>query len=752
MHGKLNARARTLVLASTLAASAALAFPHAQTTQQPQPHPATEDEVVRISTELVQTDVMVFDKSGKFVDGLKPEQFELKVDGRAQAVSFFENVRAGTFDEEAQLAAARGRSRADRPGLSVPLDRGRLFILFLDDLHVSPANLPRARAAMLRFVEEQMGQNDEAAVFTASGQLGFLQQMTGDRDVLRLAVNRIVSRFLDNGEAGEQNPISEPQAYAIERGDRQVLDYFIDRVSRERPGASQRNNEAQARVARGSGAPIKREVGRGPTGTPTSNVAAAAPVVNYEAIVRARAHAVAQQAALGVKTTMSSLENVVRVSSALPERKVVFFISDGFFLDAQNSTALEDLRRVSASAARSGTVIYTLDSRGLVASKAIADASQRGYDETNQTLAVNSASLTAYQEPLHTLAVETGGRALLDKNDFEGNITRAVRETSQYYLLAWKPEADAGRGKFRQIDVRVKDRPDLAVRVRRGYSDEPARDEAEKDKKKKDKKRTNPEEEELLGALRSLYPRRALPTAVSAGYTDSPAGNPQLTVSVEVDPEALGFRPDGTGEPATLDVAGAVVDDAGKAAGEFDESLTVSPVETARGRRRVIYNRQMQLKPGLYQVRVAARDRRTGRAGSSTQWLEVQDVKKGGLALSSLFVGETGDGSAQLAVCADRRFARDSRLGFFLYVYNAARASAQPDVALQVQIFRDDQPVVTKPLVKIDTAGVQDLARLPYGEDLSLGELPAGRYVLQVTAIDRAGKSSATRRTGFIVR
>ena len=50
------------------------------------------------------------------------------------------------------------------------------------------------------------------------------------------------------------------------------------------------------------------------------------------------------------------------------------------------------------------------------------------------------------------------------------------------------------------------------------------------------------------------------------------------------------------------------------------------------------------------------------------------------------------------------------------------------------------------------TEGMPDLARLPYGEDLSLGELPAGRYVLQVTAIDRSAKSSATRRASFIVR
>jgi VWFA-related protein len=747
MSRNFSARTKALLLSTALVFSVSPAL--AQTQQQPPPR---DEEVVRISSDLVQTDVMVFDKSGKFVEGLKPEQFELKVDGRAQAVSFFESVKAGTFDEDAQLAAARGVVRADLAGASLPLDRGRLFILFLDDLHVAPGDLPRTREVLLRFVDEQMGQNDEAAIFTASGQLGFLQQMTGDREVLRLAVKRIVSRFLDNGESGEQNPISEYQAYAIERGDRAVLGYFVDRVGKERLTETQRN-DAQAR-ARSGNPPLKREAGRTPAGV----TGATAATNNVESVVRARARGVIEQALGGTKATTSSLENVVRMAAALPARKVLFFISGGFFLDSQNSTVMEDLRSVSASAARSGIVIYALDAHGLVPSTNIADASVKStFDEGNQLATVNSAALTAYQEPLHALAVETGGRALLDGNDLRGGVAQVMRETSQYYLLAWKPEAaEVVRGEFRQIAVRLKDRPDLTVRVRRGYSDEPPRDEAEKEKKKKDKEKEkekkSPEEAELVAALRSLYPRRALPTSVSAGYTDTPAGDTQLTVSIEVDAEALGFKSDGTGVPATLDVAGAVVNDAGKGVSDFEQSLTVSPVQTARGRRRVIYNQQLQLKPGLYQVRVAARDRRTGRAGSSSQWLEVPDVKKGGLALSSLFVGETGDGSAQLAVCADRRFARDSRLGFFLYIYNAARAASPPDVALQVQIFRDDQPVVTKPLVKIDTGGMPDLARLPYGEDLSLGELPAGRYVLQVTAIDRAAKSSATRRASFIVR
>jgi hypothetical protein len=76
----------------------------AQTRQQAQPA-SQDDEVIRVNAEIVQTDVTVVDRRGRFAEGLKPEQFELKVDGRAVPLAFFERVRAGGADEESKLAA-----------------------------------------------------------------------------------------------------------------------------------------------------------------------------------------------------------------------------------------------------------------------------------------------------------------------------------------------------------------------------------------------------------------------------------------------------------------------------------------------------------------------------------------------------------------------------------------------------------------------------------------------------------------------
>src|SRR5215213_216272 len=133
----------TKTRAASLAAALCLfvcALAHGQQQQQQQqsPRPAREDDVIRITSELVQTDVAVFDKRGRFVDDLRPEQFELQVDGKTQPVIFFERVTAGGRDEASQLAAAaRGRG-ADRKSVETNTaaaaeqpERGRLIFFFL---------------------------------------------------------------------------------------------------------------------------------------------------------------------------------------------------------------------------------------------------------------------------------------------------------------------------------------------------------------------------------------------------------------------------------------------------------------------------------------------------------------------------------------------------------------------------------------------------------------------------------------------
>jgi VWFA-related protein len=147
--------------------------------QAQSPSKQQPDDVVRVKTELVQTDVTVVDKRGRVVDGLKPEQFELRVDNKLQPLAFFEQVAAGSAAEEKQLAAARKADTAlltrQEDKSAAESERGRLIFFFVDDVHLAGDSLTRARSLLSHFVEDKMTANDRVAIVATSGQIGFLQ-------------------------------------------------------------------------------------------------------------------------------------------------------------------------------------------------------------------------------------------------------------------------------------------------------------------------------------------------------------------------------------------------------------------------------------------------------------------------------------------------------------------------------------------------------------------------------------------------
>jgi hypothetical protein len=501
-----------------------------------------DDEVVRVNAELVQTDVTVVDKRGRFVEDLKPEQFELKVDGRAVPLSFFERVRAGSADEELKLAAARGvkttNAHTREPIRQTTEGHGRVIFFFVDDLHLSSDSLARARKSLLKFIEEQM----------ASGDL------------------------------------------------------------------------------------------------------------------------------VGIAST--------------------------------------------------------------------------------------------------------SGRAFLNNNSFNDAFRQAVEETSNYYLIAWRPDTDSQRAGDSRIDVSVKGRPDLRVQLRRRYFSARASSDV------KDKTRNAPAvkntsstatpsststatppsstslpsstpqasvespEKAMRAALASLYPLKGLPFALWVGYLDAQGKGTVLAASMEIDAEALDFG-DITADSrvALADVWGVAIDDRGSFA-SFKQVLTISHGMIHRSRRRFVqWSQQLQLPPGLYQVRVAARDRRTGRTGTASQWVEIPEPTSP--ALSSIFLAEARTDTSPAPVNVSRRFMRGSRLRFQTFVYNA-KGSTPSDVTLRVELLRDGASVLTLPEANPSRSNSTDPARLPFSGELSLAELPPGHYVIQISAAAQS-RPAATQQANFIL-
>lgn len=744
-------------------------------TAQPTPTPqgaadAGQDEVIQVTTELVQTGVAVFDKSGKFVEGLRREQFEVLVDGKPRPVDFLERVIAGTRRERSQVAAARdGRptappTREEAAANTATTDAGRTVFFLVDDLHLSAENLGETRKTITRFVESSMGQNDRAAVSSVSGRIGFLQQLTDHKPVLRAAVERIVPR--PTAASAINRPyITAYQAIAVEENnERGVLEYLVGELRRE------------------EGPDLRPDLA--------------------EQIIRTRTRGLVQEAEQTNRLTLASLEGLMRSAAEVPGRKVIFFLSDGFVPLSRNADERARMRRVVDAAARTGSVIYTVHTRGLATDPNL-DASRSIIPDPFGISGANSSGtgeLMATLEPLRALAEDTGGRAIINTNALDAGIARSLEETSRYYLLAWRPDAAAAgaAGAYRRVEVKIAGRPELSVRLHRGFLSGGGGAAAGGEKSAaatanttdtKNTVTTTPApagqpsaqpspgrpaktpQAELRAAVAPFYPKSDLPVFVSASFHDEPGRGPVVTVSVRVQSETLSFNAAGGKRAASVDLACFVFDADGKQAGGGQDRLDVSAPAAADApvpRRNIIYNYQTALKPGLYQVRAAARDAGGGRVGVATEWIEIPDLKKNRLALGSLLVAAVESGAGAAAAGADAKadakaaeavrlavgegFPRGSRLRFYTNVYNAARGAGGPDVSVQVKVLHRDRVIFDTGQQKLSADASADAARLPYAAEVNFGMMPAGRYLLQLTATDNAGKQSAVQFARFEIR
>lgn len=698
--------------------------------------PQTSDDVLRISTELVQTGVSVFDKQGRFVEGLTKDDFELQVDKRPVPISFFESIIAGSARDRSARRLTQNEPVVTEERTAAPTVRRRTIVFFIDDRHLSLDGLGRTRKTVLNFINKQMGQNDQVAIASASGNIGFLQQFTDNKEVLRAAVGRLVHVPYVVTDYGKNpgSPMTEYMALTIERkDDARVYEFYVQDCMKwtlKPPG-------------HGSGASRTQ----------------------CEAEVRNRARQILLQAGVVTSNSYYSLETLLQSAEKMPGSKLAFFLSDGFIADTgpRGRVSADHLARITDNARRAGVVIYSIDARGLISGELDATGNI-AFDATGMLESAHLREIAATQDALHSLAVDTGGRALRNQNEFDQFINVALDETSRYYLIAWRPEADDEKdAKIRKITVSVKGRPDLTVRSARGFSNRSApksgpEERASAAENSKSARKKQPDAD-IQDALEDFYPKQALPVQLSLIYLDTPASGSVLTTSVQAPGESLFYGEEGK-DPARVTIAGVVLNDKGKPAASFRTGLKVNPASASRPQgnaSNVIYNFPAPLKPGIYQVRVAARDDASGLVGSAMQWIVIPDLSNRQLSMSSLLVGlesvaANSVSAERIQWSVDRRFGSGSRLRFVTFVYNATQTAGVTNLAARVQVHRDGRAVVSGPFARVTPPADADPARVPFSSEIDLTRLQPGTYVLDVTIEDLVAHKSVSQQTTFSVQ
>jgi VWFA-related protein len=731
--------------------------------QKPQTEP-----MLRIETDLVQIDVVVADKAGKLVRDLRREDFELYEDGKKQQITHF---AIGTATQPANWLAVGKKKPAEKSGdvAAIPIEvrAGRYIIIAVDDFHLAPENLMIAKRTLLRFINQQMVAGDQMAIATTSGAIGMFQQFTNERDVLERAVNRLNVQNRTVTSSSDIPRITDYQAELIDLGDREATELAVQEILRF---------EGVPNTPPTGGAGSGRGGARGAQGGANADFGTS-PRERAMLQAQSRARMIVGQNAHYTRATLSTLEGVIRRLRDLPGRKMLVLLSDGFFLGGSSSSQIFDMRRITDAATQAGVVIYSIDARGLVASVPGGDASQpSGFSPENPGARerIEMNAVQAKLDGLNALAADTGGKLLYNSNDLNLGLQRVLDENEAYYVLAYEPAVSYRDGRFRKIEVRIADRPELKVRTRKGYfaPTEKAEKAAEKPDKEKSPEKAAQQaklekEKEIRGGLGSLFPIREIPVEMAVDFLDVAGGGSGALINTHIDTKALNLPQVNGTHQSEIDLLVALFDEKGKLAASFSEriSFNIRPERLENALQHgMSYRRLTQLKPGFYQARVVVREEGSARLGSASKWVEIPDLGKKQLTLSGVLLssGEeeqqnpqpansAQEGYAPRPSSASRRFKRGGAVDFMVFAYNAKIEKNATDLVIQSQVYSGSKLVYASPLAKMNTPENTDLQRIPYAARISLGDFTSGPYELRLVVIDRLTKATAFRRVYFTV-
>ncbi|HEX8178553.1 MAG TPA: VWA domain-containing protein, partial [Pyrinomonadaceae bacterium] len=594
------------------------------------------EDVVRITTNLVQFDAVVTDKSGRQVTDLRADEFEVLEDGKPQQltnVSYISLDRPGAPPVVASVKEANVPAVSNAPTLTVPLRPAqvrRTIALVVDDLGLSFESLARVRAAMRRYVDEQMQPNDLVAIMRTSAGMGALQQFTNDKRILYAAIEHIRWYPLGRGGISPFGPIQpDPVAEA--------------------------NRTAQALRAQSASTPG----GGANTITPVDQTSARRDLIRDVGddidVYREELFSVG---------TLGALNFVVKGLKELPGRKSAILFSDGisiFERDGKSGRVLESLRRLVDLANRASVIIYAMDARGLqtLGLTGADNVSGRGGVGIREALTDRERGFFESKNGLNYLAQQTGGLFFENDNDFNGGVRRVLDDQKGFYLIGYRPDpatfdATTGRHNFHQLEVRVK-RPDLKVRTRNGFyglTDADA------------KPQRTGRAQQLYGALSSPFSAGALGVRLTSLYAHDAQAGAFMRSLLYVDGRDVTFKrqPDGA-YAAQLDVLALTFGADGEALDEFNATLDWTGSDEAhanvmRGGLVYIVNVPVK-KPGPYQLRVAVRDAATERVGTASQFIDVPDLAEQRLTLSGLII--SGADEARVTPVEDKREAAPVR-------------------------------------------------------------------------------------------
>ncbi len=561
-------------------------------------------------------------------------------------------------------------------GALKPEDIRRSMVLVVDDLSLSFSSMYYVRRTLRKFIDEQMQPGDLVALWETGRNNSVFQQFTSDKRVLAAAV---------------ENLQWNPRGLGLVDPFAPMLSGHLDNVSFGKPQV--------------------------PRMEPRTEKA------DELAYVRLNA-------TMGTLDTLAQLMDELRPVSG---RKAVVLFSDGIYLPGQdlpgqhtNTIGVEELqrrfRRLIDKANRSGAVVYGVDARGLLSLPP-----------------EKPESLWLSQEGLVRLSEDTGGFAAVNTNGYSEAVQRVEEEQKGYYLIGFKAPENIGTGSatdkvdFHSIHVRVNGRG-LHAHSRSGFFGET--DEASRPKYGTPQAR-------MVAAVQSLFNKSDLHVRMTALYRRTVDGQTYVHNLLYIDPRDITFRTDLFGTRyAALDLfimaSGYGVDPLASMsrhiAIDADEDRLKKLLADG-----VLLTLDVPVKhAGPYQVRACVLDSISHAAGSAGQYIDIPDLKKQHIALTTPLVDDTSAPAETRfndVPSALREFHAGSRLAFAFRIEGERGGKFDA----RVQLYHDKTPVLNDP-VSVPALPGKD-GRDVRGELRLSSTLAPGQYYLEAMATDSGGKT-----------
>jgi VWFA-related protein len=468
-----------------------------------------------------------------------------------------------------------------------------------------------------------------------------------------------------------------------------------------------------------------------------------------------------------------AFEDIAHSLAYINEKKSLIYFSGGLQRDGIENQA--SIHAAVNAAVRANMSIYSVDSRGLDAISPLGDASTgslRGTSAYSGAAVQNNLDANFNsQEILGTLSADTGGKAFLDDNDFSSAFQRVQQDTSAYYVLGFRSTNPLQDGRYRRLTVKI-NRPNVKLEYRPGYY-APA-----------DYKHANRDERErqLQEQLATDLPATDVEVFLQAYYFRSDNGNGQprfyVPVSLIVPSSQIPFVKGGDKSKATLDIIGQLKNSAGQDMAEIRQTVKLNVDESQQlARKNIQYTTGFNLPLGKYHLKFVVRENETGRMGSFETDINLPDLKKLPLKLSSVVLSSqrspadkkdndnplTNGGFLWVPNVA-HVFRTDQHMYLLYEVYDPASGPAKnaaqrvpavkPGVKVltSIEFLKGTTKVFETPLVEATTVNAPSRGAVAFAFDIPLDKLNAGLYICQVNVIDDTGGSFSFPRQALLVR